>query len=131
MYGPFPPPACSLPTLFVISPGRRLGLISMFKLDYMTPVSCFFSEFLTTAVLVIVLLAISDKKNCPPPAGLAPLALFILILGIGACLGMETSYAINPARDFGARLLTFAVGYGTQVYTYRKSVIFIPPRFAA
>ncbi|KAJ7134840.1 major intrinsic protein superfamily membrane channel protein [Mycena epipterygia] len=96
------------------------SLFSTYALDYMTPVSCFFSEFLTTAVLVIVLLAISDQKNCPPPAGLAPLALFILILGIGACLGMETSYAINPARDFGARLLTLAVGYGKQVYTYRN-----------
>lgn len=56
----------------------------------MTTVSCFFSEFLGTAVLLIVVLAMSDKQNLPPPNGLQPLILFILILGIGASLGMET-----------------------------------------
>ncbi|KAJ7367184.1 major intrinsic protein superfamily membrane channel protein [Mycena albidolilacea] len=96
------------------------SLFSTYALDYMTAVSCFFSEFLATAVLLVVVLAINDKKNCPPPAGLAPLVLFVLILGIGACLGMETAYAINPARDLGPRLLTSMVGYGKQVYTYRN-----------
>ncbi|KAJ6585236.1 aquaporin-like protein [Mycena capillaripes] len=96
------------------------SLFSTYALDYMTSVSCFFSEFLATAVLLIVVLAINDKKNCPPPAGLAPLVLFVLILGIGASLGMETAYAINPARDLGPRLLTSMVGYGKQVYTFRN-----------
>jgi len=96
------------------------SLFSTYALDYMTSVSCFFSEFLATAVLLVVVLAINDKKNMPPPAGLAPLVLFILILGIGACLGMQTGYAINPARDLGPRLLTSMVGYGKQVYTFRN-----------
>lgn len=56
----------------------------------MTNVSCFFDEFLGTMVLLFVVLAINDKKNSPPPSGLAPLVLFILILGIGTSLGMET-----------------------------------------
>jgi aquaglyceroporin related protein len=56
----------------------------------MTNVSCFFSEFLATAVLIIVIHAMNDKRNTPPPAGLAPLVLFFVILGIGASLGMET-----------------------------------------
>jgi aquaglyceroporin related protein len=56
----------------------------------MTNVSCFFSEFLATAVLIIVIHAMNDKRNTPPPAGLAPLVLFFLILGIGTSLGMET-----------------------------------------
>ncbi|KAJ7677426.1 putative aquaporin 4 [Mycena rosella] len=98
------------------------GLFSTYALDYMTAVSAFFSEFLATAVLVVVVLAIGDRKNCPPPAGLAPLVLFVLILGIGACLGMETGYAINPARDLGPRILTAMVGYGSQVFTFRKSL---------
>lgn len=107
----------------------------------MTNVSCFFSEFLGAFVLMFVVLAIGDKKNCPVPAGLAPLALYFLILGLGASLGVETgehctpqrdlerpnqlivsisAYAINPARDFGPRLLTAAAGYGSQVWNYRK-----------
>ncbi|KAF8073908.1 major intrinsic protein superfamily membrane channel protein [Lyophyllum atratum] len=98
---------------------KTASLFSTYALDYMTNVSCFFSEFLATAVLVVAVFAINDKKNCPPPSGLAPLVLFILILGIGAALGMETAYALNPARDLGPRLLTSMVGYGKAVYTYR------------
>ena len=56
----------------------------------MTNVSCFFSEFLATSVLLILVLSIGDKQNHPVPHGLAPVALFLLILGIGCALGMET-----------------------------------------
>ncbi|KAJ7628580.1 major intrinsic protein superfamily membrane channel protein [Roridomyces roridus] len=88
------------------------GLFSTYALDYMTNVSCFFSEFMASAVLLIMVLATTDPNNSPPPAGLFPLILFLLILGIG--------YAINPARDLGPRILTSMVGYGTQVYTFRN-----------
>ncbi|GLB39785.1 putative MIP aquaporin (TC 1.A.8) family protein [Lyophyllum shimeji] len=98
---------------------KTAGLFSTYALDYMTHVSCFFSEFLATAVLLIVVLAVTDRHNSPPPNGLLPLTLFLLILGIGVALGMETGYAINPARDLGPRLLTSMVGYGKAVYTYR------------
>ncbi|KAF4577074.1 hypothetical protein EYR36_005061 [Pleurotus pulmonarius] len=96
------------------------GLFSTYALDYLSNVSCFFSEVLATAVLLIVVLAIGDKRNCPPPAGLAPLVLFLLILGIGASLGMQTGYALNPARDLGPRLLTAMAGYGKAVFTFRN-----------
>ncbi|KDQ25901.1 hypothetical protein PLEOSDRAFT_1066922 [Pleurotus ostreatus PC15] len=96
------------------------GLFSTYALDYLSNVSCFFSEVLATAVLLIVVLAIGDKRNCPPPAGLAPLVLFLLILGIGASLGMQTGYALNPARDLGPRLLTVMAGYGKTVFTFRN-----------
>lgn len=101
----------------------------------MTNISAFFDEFVGSTVLMIVVLAINDKKNGPPPAGLAPLVLFFLVLGIGSSLGMQTGnvvydektdlnisvgYAINPARDLGPRLLTAMVGYGKQVFTFRK-----------
>ncbi|KAG6848276.1 hypothetical protein H0H93_001619, partial [Arthromyces matolae] len=62
----------------------------------------------------------TDQGNHPPPDGLLPLFLFILVLGIGAALGMETGYALNPARDLGPRLFTSMVGYGKAVYTFRN-----------
>ncbi|KAI0755223.1 aquaporin [Daedaleopsis nitida] len=96
------------------------SLFSTYALPYMTSVSCFFDEFLGTAVLLIVVCAVSDARNGPPPPGLVPLVLFIMILGIGAALGMQTGYAINPARDLGPRLLTAMVGYGSGVFTFRS-----------
>ncbi|KDR82496.1 hypothetical protein GALMADRAFT_57615 [Galerina marginata CBS 339.88] len=108
----------------VEGPGVRTlataGLFSTYAASYMTNVSAFFDEFLGTTILMLVVLAMNDKKNMPPPAGLAPLILFILILGIGTSLGMETGYAINPARDLGPRILTSMVGYGREVFDFRN-----------
>ena len=56
----------------------------------MTNISAFFDEFVGSTVLMIVVLAVNDKQNGPPPAGLAPLVLFFLVLGIGSALGMQT-----------------------------------------
>jgi glycerol uptake facilitator-like aquaporin len=47
---------------------------------------------------------------------LTPLGLFFVIFGIGACFGWETGYAINLARDFGPRLMSFFLGYGHEVW---------------
>ncbi|KAJ7244983.1 aquaporin [Mycena haematopus] len=96
------------------------SLFSTYPLAYMTAVSCFFDEFLGTAVLMVVVLAINDTRNCPPPAGLAPLILFLLILGIGVSLGMQTGYGINPGRDLGPRIFTAMAGYGAEVFTFRN-----------
>lgn len=76
-------------------------------------------------MLLIVVCAVTDNNNGPPPPGLVPLTLFVLILGIGASLGMQTGYAINPARDLGPRLLTSMVGYGDKGQSL--SFLFAPP----
>jgi aquaglyceroporin related protein len=99
---------------------KTAGLFATYAQPYMTNVSCFFSEFLGTAVMLICVMSFGDRRNGPPPAGLAPLAIFFLILGLGCALGVETGYALNPARDLGPRILTSIVGYGSAVYSYRS-----------
>ncbi|KAF9451188.1 aquaporin [Macrolepiota fuliginosa MF-IS2] len=85
---------------------------------YMTSVSAFFSEFLGTAMLVFGILVFTDKKN-GLPSHFVPLGIFFVICGIAICLGFETGFALNPARDLGPRMLTAMVGYGKQVFTMR------------
>jgi len=102
---------------------RTLSTASLFgtyALDYMPSANCFFDEFIGTFILLMVVFAVTDKRNGPPPAGLVPLVVFIAILGIAVAFGMQTGFAINPARDLGPRLMTAMVGYGTQAFNYRS-----------
>jgi aquaglyceroporin related protein len=98
---------------------KTAALFGTVPAPWMTAVSCFFAEFLATAMFVTGILALLDEKNAVPP-GLIPVGAFILVYGIAACLGFETGFAINPARDLGPRILTSMVGYGGQVYTMRS-----------
>ena len=41
-------------------------------------------------MLMIVILAVTDKRNGPPPAGLVPLVLFIVFIGLGLAFGAQT-----------------------------------------
>ncbi|KAG6334700.1 hypothetical protein ID866_4399 [Astraeus odoratus] len=96
------------------------GLFGTYAADYMSSVSCFFSEFLGSAMLIIGIFAATDRRNAGPPPGLPPLTIFLTLLGIANSLGMETGAAVNPARDLGPRILTAMVGYGKDVFTYRN-----------
>ncbi|KAE9395433.1 aquaporin [Gymnopus androsaceus JB14] len=95
------------------------GNFGTYPLDYMTNVSAFFSEFLGTAILVFIVFTATDPMNAIP-SNLVPVMLFVVLLGIALCLGMETGFAVNPARDLGPRLLTSMVGYGGAVYSFRN-----------
>ncbi len=57
------------------------------------------TEILGTFVLVFVVLMFGNT-----PHQLGPLAVALLVVGIGASLGGPTGYAINPARDLGPRI---------------------------
>ncbi|KAF8654637.1 hypothetical protein AX16_003490 [Volvariella volvacea WC 439] len=98
---------------------RTAGLFGTYSLPYMTDVSSFFSEFLATAIFTIGVLSATDKRQ-NLSAGGVPGILFVVTIGVVSSLGMETSFALNPARDFGPRVLTAMVGYGSQVFTYRR-----------
>ncbi|KAJ6049706.1 hypothetical protein N7499_011705 [Penicillium canescens] len=86
-----------------------------------------FAEVLGSAVLMFGCLSISDPGNAhrfPAPQ----LSMFLLLLSIGAALGWQTGYALNPARDFGPRLFS-AIIYGREVFT-AAGYYFIVPLFA-
>lgn len=60
------------------------------------------TEILGTFVLVFVVLAFGLAGD--RGGALGPLAVALLVVGIGASLGGPTGYAINPARDLGPRI---------------------------
>ncbi|EAT86150.1 hypothetical protein SNOG_06319 [Parastagonospora nodorum SN15] len=76
---------------------------------FLPKASQFFSEFIASALLI--------NNGVPKDDKWFPLCLFFLIFGLGSCFGWETGYAINIARDFGPRLMSYAVGYGSEVWS--------------
>ncbi|GAA3395070.1 MIP/aquaporin family protein [Cryptosporangium minutisporangium] len=70
-------------------------------------------QIIGTAILLFVILAVTDLRNNPPLANLAPLIIGFLVVAIGMAWGTNAGYAINPARDFGPRLASYFTGYET------------------
>lgn len=71
-------------------------------------------------MLITGILMFTDKRNGPVPPGVLPVGIFFVVLAISSALGMNTGAALNPARDLGPRILTAMVGYGSEVFNYRK-----------
>ncbi|PWY68515.1 glycerol uptake facilitator [Aspergillus sclerotioniger CBS 115572] len=86
-----------------------------------------FSELLGSAVLMFGCLSISDPANATRFHS-PQVTVFFLLLAIGAALGWQTGYAINPARDFGPRLFSAFI-YGREVFT-AANYYFVVPIFA-
>lgn len=76
----------------------------------------FVDQVVGTAILMGVILGITDSRNSAPPGGLVPFIVGLLVVGIGMAYGANSGYAINPARDLGPRLFTFVAGWGTEVF---------------
>jgi glycerol uptake facilitator protein len=72
------------------------------------PLANVLTEAIGTAALVFGLLVVLTPQNLVPnsgfPTGFAPVLVGVIILAIGLSLGGPTGFAINPARDLGARI---------------------------
>lgn len=92
---------------------------------YIQGVGQFFSEFVATAILIIILFGMNDPVN-NMAEGHSLFVLFLVIFGLGACFGLNTGYAINPARDVGPRLFAWFAQYGHSVWTDQGNYAIIP-----
>jgi glycerol uptake facilitator protein len=88
--------------IFSTSPGPGLSVLGGLR-----------SEIIGTAMLVMLILAITDARNTAPGANLAPFIIGLAVVVIGMSLGALSGYAINPARDLGPRLASWVTGWST------------------
>ncbi|EGG04204.1 uncharacterized protein MELLADRAFT_89561 [Melampsora larici-populina 98AG31] len=100
------------------------GLYFTNPLPYMSNLGCFFNEFLMTAILMMFIVATGDAGNMAPPKGISPFIILWVVFALASTLGMQTSFALNPARDIGPRLVTWAAGYGSEVWRIRSGYWF-------
>ncbi|ADI12225.1 putative glycerol uptake facilitator protein [Streptomyces bingchenggensis BCW-1] len=70
-------------------------------------------QVIGTAILMLLVFAVTDLLNTPPGANLAAVVIGLIVVAIGMAWGTDAGYAINPARDFGPRLASFITGYDT------------------
>ncbi|TKA78293.1 hypothetical protein B0A55_04742 [Friedmanniomyces simplex] len=111
------------------SPTATAGIFCTYPQPFDTKSGQFFDEFIASAILMFVIYALKDDSNkgqFSASGAWFPLAMFFLIFGIGACFGWQTGYAINLARDFGPRLMSYAVGYGHEVWSAGGYYFWIP-----
>ncbi len=74
----------------------------------------FLAEVLCTAILALVVFAVTDGKNTAAPAGhLAPLVIGLTVACLISIIAPLTQCCLNPARDFGPRLFTYLAGWGS------------------
>ncbi|MDQ1537012.1 MAG: glycerol uptake facilitator protein [Actinomycetota bacterium] len=102
-----------------LDPGHTIktqGIFSTLPGNGALPVhtgGAFRDQIIGTAILMLLILAVTDLRNSSPAANLAPLLVGLIVVAIGMAWGTNAGYAINPARDFGPRLASWLTGYNT------------------
>ncbi|OTA99404.1 hypothetical protein M426DRAFT_47133, partial [Hypoxylon sp. CI-4A] len=73
--------------------------------------TAFFDQVVGSAIMMIAVFALGDDQNNPPGAGMHALVLGLLVTTLKFTLGYNIGSALNPASDFGPRVIAYAVGY--------------------
>ncbi|MEE4787070.1 MIP/aquaporin family protein [Pseudomonas alliivorans] len=113
---------------------QSLDLASVFS-TYPNPAisvgQAFLVEMVITTILMGVIMALGDDNNGLPRGALAPLLIGLLVAVIGSAMGPLTGFAMNPARDFGPKMMTFIAGWGEIAFTGGRDIpYFLVPIFA-
>lgn len=103
------------------------GIWATYPQDYLSTFpGGFVDQVVGTALLIIIIFAVSDQRNVALPSALGPIVVGAGVLLIGMTYGLNSGYAINPARDFAPRVFTALAGWGEQVFTARDHWWWVP-----
>ena len=102
-----------LPAFQAFDPGleKTAGIFTTFPAFPQVPFAGLLDQTIGTALLLMMILAITDERNQPPGANMGALMVGLIVVAIGMAFGGMHGYAINPARDFGPRLFTAVAGF--------------------
>ena len=88
------------------------GIFSTYPAEQINLLQAFVVEVVIAIILVCMILSLTDDSNGIPRGPLAPLLIGILIAVIGGSFGPLTGFVLNPARDFGTKLVAYIAGWG-------------------
>lgn len=112
--------------LTVVGPNETASIFATYPSEYVSLERGFLDQVVGTALLMVCILCLGEKRNTPAPDELVPVVVGIIVLGISMSMSANCGAAINPARDLGPRLLTLTAGYGTEVFTSYNYFFWIP-----
>jgi glycerol uptake facilitator protein len=117
-----------LPAFHQVDPNleKTAGIFTTFPAFADLPQAGFLDQVIGTALLLLLIFAITDEFNMPPGSNLAPLMIGLVVVAIGMSFGAMHGYAINPARDFGPRLFTVLAGFRNNGITDGNRVWWVP-----
>jgi len=93
--------------------GRPLAMAPLI----MTHFGAFFTEVVGTAILLMVILAVTDEQNGSRPQVLTPAIIGLTVTMLISLFGPITMACFNPARDLGPRLFSSWAGWGNLPFT--------------
>lgn len=102
------------------------GVFATFPLFRDAPAVGFLDQVLGTAILLFLVLAITDERNQAPLGNLIPVIVGLIVVAIGMSFGALHGYAINPARDLGPRLMTVVAGFQNNGLTDGSGIFWVP-----
>lgn len=134
---------CFVDTIYHVDPSLENASKALLSTpqNWVSPGNAFLNQSVGSAVMMIVVLALGDDQNNPPGAGMHAfgtelkqmtvclirtctdfllLVLGLLVTTLKMTLGFNIGSALNPASDFGPRVIAYAVGY-------RQSNVFTNP----
>jgi len=116
------------PQFLTVDPGlqRTAGVFTTFPAFPGQPAAGLLDQIIGTALLLLMIFAITDERNTPPGANLTPLMVGLVVVAIGMAFGGMHGYAINPARDFGPRLFTVVAGFKNNGLTDGAASFWVP-----
>lgn len=105
---------------------RTAGVFTTFPAFPAVLQAGFLDQVIGTALLLLMILAITDEFNAPPGANLAPLMIGLVVVAIGMSFGGMHGYPINPARDLGPRLFITLAGFRNNGLTDGAKIWWVP-----
>jgi glycerol uptake facilitator protein len=102
------------------------GIFTTFPAFPLSPLSGFFDQMVGTALLMALILAITEDRPASTIGNLGPIAIGLVVVAIGVSFGGMHGYAINPARDLGPRLFTVVAGFKNNGLTDGSLVFWVP-----
>jgi MIP family channel proteins len=100
----------------VVGEKGTAGIFATYPQPFLSTAGGLVDQVVGTALLMLVIFALTDKQNLAPESTLTPVLVGALVVVLGTTFGFNAGYAINPARDLGPRLFTAVAGWGPDVF---------------